>query len=156
MITTPTILALDASSTTIGYCVFDGAVFAFGEVALSGSDIADRCRQAHAHLNLLLHTMCAIDLIAIEAPGSMFKKALIPQCRVSGALMAAAALKGFLVVEVSPAQAKKALAGTGNADKLAMQQAAFRRFGVHGEHASDALGVALASVGMVTVERRAA
>src|SRR5262245_66060285 len=108
---TPTILALDASSTRIGYCIYDGGVFAFGELPLTGADIADRCRQAHAHLNLLLKTMCAIDCIAIEAPASQFKKALIPQCRVSGALMACAALAGLLVVEVTPQAAKIALAG---------------------------------------------
>lgn len=151
----PTILALDASSTMLGYCVYDGSVFAFGEIALSGADIADRCRQAHAALNLILHTMCAIDCIAIEAPASRFKKALIPQCRVSGALMACAALRGYLVVEVEPAKAKRALTGTGNADKQLMQLYARDR-GVEGEHASDALGVALSAVEMVTVERRAA
>lgn len=154
---TATILALDASSTVIGYCLYDGAVFAFGEIPLSGWDIAERCRQAHAALNLILATAPAsgIDVIAIESPASRFKKSLIPQCRVSGALMAAAALRGHLVVEVSPAGAKIALTGRGNAEKVDMQVAALR-YGVSGEHASDALGVALASVKMVTVEQRRA
>src|SRR5262245_4723941 len=150
--TTPTILALDASSTMLGYCLYDGSVFAFGEIALSGADIAERCRQAHTQLEALLRTMCAVDVIAIEAPASRFKKALIPQCRVSGALMACAALLGYLVVEVEPARAKRCLTGTGNADKALMQLYASDK-GVTGEHAADALGVALAAVGMITVER---
>lgn len=155
MTSQPCILGIDASSTSIGYCIFDGGVFAFGEIALSGHDIADRCRQAHAALTTLLNTMCAVDLLAIEAPASVFKKALIPQCRVSGALMACAALRGFLVVEVTPGQAKAALTGIGNASKELMQACA-AEYGVVGEHAADALGVALSAVEMVTVERQAA
>lgn len=155
--TTPTILALDASSTSIGFCLYDGRVRDHGEIVLRGADIADRCRQAYAALDHILVMCCerAIDCIAIEAPASVFKKALIPQCRVSGALMACAALRGFLVVEVTPTQAKRALTSTGNADKALMQCYA-RDYGVTGEHASDAVGVALAAVGMVKVERQAA
>jgi Holliday junction resolvasome RuvABC endonuclease subunit len=155
MNTTPTILALDASSTMLGYVVYDGSVFAFGEIALSGADIADRCRQAHISLDTLLKTMCAVDVIAIEAPVAFHAKAVIPQARVSGALLACAALRSYLVVEVTPNAAKKALAGQGNADKTAMQQAA-AEYGVTREHAADVLGVALAALGVVTVERRAA
>lgn len=156
MTVTPTILALDASSTQIGYCLYDGRVFAFGEIALSGTDIADRCRQAHAALNLVLINHPDVDLLAIEAPASRFKKSLIPQCRVSGALMACAALRGFLVVEVTPAAAKRALTGTGTASKELMQVFAAQRFWVTGEHAADALGVALSAVQVATVERQAA
>lgn len=83
------------------------------------------------------------------------KSTLIPQCRVSGALMCAAALKQLNVIEVSPSQAKKALTGLGNAKKLAMQAAALS-YGVTGEHAADALGVALASLGRVRVVEAAA
>jgi Holliday junction resolvasome RuvABC endonuclease subunit len=147
-----TILALDASSTTIGYCVYDGTVLDHGEIKLTGTDIADRCRQAHAALNLILSTAPDVDAIAIEAPASPHKKSLIPQCRVSGALMAAAALKGLMVVEVTPQAGKIALAGKGNASKDTMMARA-HAYGVAGEHASDALGVALAAVKMVKVER---
>ena len=146
----PTILALDASSTTIGWIIYDGAVRDHGEVQLRGSDIADRCRQAHAALNLILMTWPSVDVVAIEAPVMFRAKGLIPQCRVSGALMACAALKTLHVVEISPAQAKKALTGYGSASKVLMQVAA-RLCGVVGEHASDALGVAIAACGMVSV-----
>jgi Holliday junction resolvasome RuvABC endonuclease subunit len=152
---TATILALDASSTTIGYCVYwNEAVLDHGEIKLTGTDIAERCRQAHAALNLILSTAPDVDAIAIEAPASPHKKSLIPQCRVSGALMAAAALKGLMVVEVTPQAGKIALTGKGNADKAAMQARA-RAYGVTGEHEADALGVALVAVGMVEVEHAA-
>lgn len=153
----PTILALDASSTQIGFCLYDGAVLASGEIALKHADIAERCRLAYAHFNglLELYGFHGIDLVALEAPASPHKGALIPQCRVSGALMVAATLAGLLVVEVAPQHAKQALAGKGNASKLEMQAAAWERYGVRGEHASDALGVALGVRG-VSVERQAA
>lgn len=147
---TPTILGLDASSTTIGWCLYDGAVRDHGEVQLRGSDIADRCRQAHAALGLILANHPDVDVIAIEAPVAFRARGLIPQCRVSGALMACAALKTLHVIEISPAQAKKALAKRGDASKAAMQVCARAR-GVLGEHASDSLGVALAAIGMVSV-----
>jgi Holliday junction resolvasome RuvABC endonuclease subunit len=145
-----TILALDASSTSIGYVVYDGAVLDHGEIKLSGSDIADRCRQAHAALGLILANWPALDCIALESPVGRYVKALIPQARVSGALMACAALKRLHVVEVTPTQAKRALTSTGNADKALMRYEA-HRYGVRGEHASDALGVALAAIGCVEV-----
>jgi len=150
------ILALDASSTTIGYCFYDGAVLASGEIGLKHSDIAVRCRLAFAQFNGLLELYQLPDVIAIESPVARFGSAVIAQARVSGALLCAASLKQILVVEVAPQLAKKALAGRGNADKTAMMAAAWERYGVRGEHASDALGVALAAAKVVSVEREAA
>lgn len=148
---TPTILGLDASSTTIGWVIYDvDAARDCGEVRLTGADIAERCRQAHAALGLILANHPDVDVIAMESPVSRFAKAVIPQARVSGALMAAAALKGLHVVEVTPSEAKKALTDSGCAGKIQMQTEALR-YGVTGEHAADALGVALASVGRVAV-----
>jgi Holliday junction resolvasome RuvABC endonuclease subunit len=154
--TNATILALDASSTTIGFVIYaDDAARDCGEISLKGNDIADRCRQAHACLNLILHTHPDVDAVALESPVSRFAKAVIPQARVSGALMAAAMLNGINVVEVTPSQAKKALTGSGCAGKLQMQAEALR-YGVVGEHAADALGVALSAVGRVRVVEVAA
>lgn len=153
----PVILGLDASSTAIGWVVLDGTtVRDFGEVQLRHSDIAERCRLAWAALNTILE-LCERrglrpDLVALESPVARFAKAVIPQARVSGALMALCALQGLLVVEVTPGQGKRALAQHGDAGKVEMQDCA-RAWGVRGEHASDALGCALASVGRVEVVR---
>lgn len=146
----PTILALDASSTAIGWVIYDGTVLDHGEIALRGSDIADRCRQAHASLTHLLDTHPAVDCVALESPVMFRAKGLIPQARVSGALMACAALKTLHVVEIAPKEAKKALTKFGAASKELMQAEAFV-YGVRGEHASDALGVALAAAERVQV-----
>ncbi len=148
---TVTILGLDASSTAIGWVVYDGAVLAHGQLLLTGADIADRCRQAHAGLNLILSNYPYIDAIAIESPVAAFAKALIPQARVSGALLAVASLKGILTCEVTPSAAKAILVGSGTASKTLMQAAA-EQYGVSGEHAADALGVALAALGRVRKE----
>jgi hypothetical protein len=50
----PTILALDASSTMIGYVVYAGRVLAHGEHKLAGGDIATRCQTAYDILVLLI------------------------------------------------------------------------------------------------------
>lgn len=150
-----TILALDASSTAIGWVVWCGSARDHGTIVLKGSDIADRCRQAFAHIGGLIESHPDLDCVAIESPVARFAKAVIPQARVSGAILARAALFDKPVVEVTPGQAKRALCGRGDAEKIDMQVAALR-YGVSGEHASDALGVALSAVGMVKLERQAA
>lgn len=144
------ILALDASSTNIGWVLYAGQVLAHDEHKLQGDDIAVRCQTAYDILVLLLDRFPQIDCLAIEAPASRHKKGLIPQCRVSGALMACAAQRWKHVIEVTPTRAKFALSGKGNASKDTMMARA-RAYGVAGEHASDALGVAIAAARMVEV-----
>lgn len=144
----PTILALDASSTTLGFCLYAGHVLAFGEHTLSGS-IEQRCACAYNALWNLLHDCPQIDALAIESPVLRFASC-IPQIRVSGALMALAGQRGILVVEVSPTAAKYALAGIGGASKCTMQARA-SAYGVIGEHSSDALGVALSAARQIKV-----
>lgn len=148
--TTPVMLSLDLSSTTIGWIVYADAVRDQGTVKLTGSDIADRCRQAFAAVGLMIETHPDIDCVAIESPVARFAKALIPQARVSGAVLARVALFGLHTIEVTPGQAKKALTPSGKASKGDMQAAA-ATYGVTGEHASDALGIALFAIGRVEV-----
>lgn len=146
----PVILALDASSTMIGYVVYSSAVLAHGEHKLQGADIAPRCQTAYELIDSLLARYVAIDCIAIESPVARFAGAVIPQARVSGAILALAALRWKHVIEVTPAAAKLALSGKGNCSKDTMMARA-NAYGVVGEHASDALGVALAAMKRVEV-----
>lgn len=159
---TPRILGLDASSTTIGYVVLEGrTATASGNVLLPEGLISVRCLHAQRVVFALLdrHTP---DAVAIESPVvKRFKgkqgqrvdtaSAVIPQARVSGAILAVVAARGLVWQEVAPASGKKALAGHGAADKAMMETFA-RAYGVTGEHAADALGVALAIAEAVTVE----
>lgn len=145
------ILALDLSSTTIGWVILDGPIVRDqGTVKLTGADIANRCRQAFAAVGLMIETHPDVDCVAIESPVARFAKAVIPQARVSGAVLARAALFGLHAIEVTPSQAKRRLTGAGDADKAMMQRAA-ACYGVSGEHASDALGVALHAIERIKV-----
>jgi Holliday junction resolvasome RuvABC endonuclease subunit len=138
-----TILALDLSSTALGWVILDGTIVrASGEVTLRGDGIASRCRAAFHSVELLVEVNRDIDCVAIESPVWRFAKATIPQCHVQGAVLARAALFGLHVIEVTPSQAKRRLSGQGNGTKEEMQRAA-ACYGVAGEHASDALGVGL-------------
>lgn len=170
----PKILALDISSTFLGWCYLHPAQRPLARSIVLGAklDIADRCAKAQAEVALLLAACDDIDCVAIEAPVFAHASAIIAQCRVAGAVLAEVRAHGLTWCEVSPASAKRALADAGNADKKQMLTAAAAHFGhdplfleiecrrglwaawmndrlIYDEHAADALGVALASGGKV-------
>lgn len=145
----PTILALDASSTMLGWVLYHGAVLDHGEHKLTGT-VEQRCAAAYNALWNMLHDYPATDCIAVEAPVARYASAVIAQSRVAGAILTLAGQRNIPLVEVSPAAAKRALTGIGNASKDTMQSRA-RAYGVVGEHASDALGVCLAALKLVSV-----
>lgn len=142
------VLGIDCSSTTIGWCVYDGQVRDAGTLKLTGSDIAERCRQARAGVGLVLLNHPDVDAVAIESPVARFAKAVIPQARVSGAILGLIAER-YTWVEVTPSEAKRALAGRGDASKADMMTAA----SLDDEHAADACGVARAALKHVQVLR---
>jgi len=121
-----TVLGLDCSSTTIGWCVHDGQVRDAGTLRLTGSDIAERCRQARAGVYLILLNHPDVD-----------------------AVLALLAEKQIAWCEVTPSEAKHAATGRGNASKADMMTAA----GLDDEHAADAVGVAKAALKHVQVLR---
>lgn len=134
----------------IGWVLYVGAVLEHGEHKLGGADIATRCQTAYDILALLLDRFPAVDCIAIESPVARFGGAVIPQARVSGALLMLSVQRNVPWMEITPAAAKFALSGRGNASKEAMQFRAHEH-GVEGEHAADALGIALAACPQVEV-----
>lgn len=144
-----TVLGLDCSSTTIGWCIYDGQIRDAGTLKLTGKDIAERCRQARAGVYLVLLNHPDVDAAAIESPVGRFAKALIPQARVSGAVLGLLAEKQIAYVEVAPTEAKRAATGRGDASKADMCSAA----GLDDEHAADAVGVAKAALKHVQVLR---
>jgi len=143
------ILALDISSTNLGFVLYHGAVLDYGEHPLAG-DIAERCRRAYNVFHTLLDRYPQVDVLAVEAPVARFASAVIAQSRVAGAILALAGQRNIPLVEVSPAAAKRALTGIGTATKYSMMLEA-QGYGVSGEHAADALGVALSAAGKVEV-----
>lgn len=145
---TPYILGLDISSVNIGMVLYHGKVLDYAEWTLTGT-IAERCRLAYNRFYTCLERYPHIDCLAIESPVLRFA-GCIPQIRVSGAILTLAGQRGLLHVEVSPTAAKFALAGIGKCSKDTMMARA-SAYGVTGEHASDALGVALASLKQIQV-----
>ena len=146
------ILALDMSSTTIGLC-YDGTEFE--TIALRG-DIAKRCELAARLIIGWIVIWEDIDLIVIESPVGRFTKAVIPQARVSGAVLSELSRRQLAWAELAPQEGKKALTGKGNADKQAMVLAACQQTGqLLNEHQADAYGLYLAGL-RLKVESRAA
>ncbi len=142
MTTDLTILGLDISSTHIGLVLLAGDKRLDRQTwRHSGGDIAMRCLLARDCVAAYLDQQADVDLVAIEAPVAKYANALIPQARVSGAVLAVVAARGLLWVGIAPAQAKQALIGKGSASKQEMCAAA----GLSCEHQSDALGLALAA-----------
>ncbi len=172
----PNILALDISSTAIGWCYLqdDRAPLAKSIALGSKADIAARCAKAQAEVALLLAACGSVDCVAIEAPVAQHASSVIAQCRVAGAVLAELSAHTLAWCEVAPSVAKRALTGRGDAKKLQMLQAAAAHFNhdplflefaerrgvwaawmndycVYDEHAADALGLALAAAPKVQV-----
>lgn len=157
------ILGLDMSSTCIGWCLADGSDY--GHIDLRG-DIAARCAAAERSVAALLDRH-APALVVIESPVARFAKAVIPQARVSGAVLAVFARREALWAEVAPSEAKRALCDDGAATKREMVAEAARRLGLCGEPVvskgkwglrggltedeADALGLALCGLTMAVV-----
>jgi Holliday junction resolvasome RuvABC endonuclease subunit len=128
------ILALDMSSTKIGVC-YDGVQFRTSTLV---GDVAQRCEGAQYAIEHCLRAYPDIDLVVIESPVGRFAKALIPQARVSGVVLAELSRRNLAWTEISPAQAKKALTGKGTATKPQMIAAAPAGCD---EHQADAYGL---------------
>lgn len=122
------ILGLDMSSTCIGYATADGEHR--GHVDLKG-DIAARCRDGAALVTTLLDTLRPA-LVVIESPVARFAKAVIPQARVSGAVLAVFADNSTLWTEVTPQAGKMALCGDAGATKQEMVEAGRRALKLSG------------------------
>lgn len=136
------LLALDASSTTIGWAIIcDGRPVAAGSVLLKG-EIAARCAAAEQVL-LRLATKHQPNALAVEAPAySADPLAMIAQQRVMGVLLLTAYKLRCSVTEVVPTHAKKVFTGNGRAEKADVIAVAQRWSGIAcDEHAADALAI---------------
>lgn len=124
-----TILGLDMSSTCIGHAlIVDGRIEFWGHKDLTG-EIGARCADAAEHIGGLLDRY-EPALIVIESPVARFAKAVIPQARVSGAVLAEFARRAALWQEVTPQAGKAMLAGDLSASKEQMIDSACMRLGL--------------------------
>jgi len=144
------IIGFDLSTTHIGWCcVTDGVHTAHGETALRG-EFSERMMQAHEVLERLCDDPACNTRMAIETPfvGKNAKTSL--QLGLMRGLAWAVSMRHFgaVPIEITPAEAKLALTGTGKASKSDMMAFARLQTGIYmPEHAADAFGVALAAWG---------
>ncbi len=146
------LLALDASTTHIGWAYLDGdRLLRSGEITLRG-DPAERLRVAA----WWLIGRDRADVVALEEPfvGRNGHTAM-QLARMTGALAGAITVAWKVpVVWVGPTEAKLAATGDGRADKRAVRKMIQAQFpnAYPGEHACDAVGVALAAAGKIKLE----
>lgn len=156
------LLALDISSTNIGVVVWDmirDTVFDSLTTKLKG-DLPTRLYEgSKTFVALIDEYLGGHDVIAFEDAAHHAKPlALIAQQRMVGCLFAAIERCGVVVktIGIPPSAAKKALSGSGRADKTQMIAcaSAYMPNSDYTEHEADALGVALAA--LVTLKMRVA
>jgi len=164
-------IAIDGSSTTLGWVLAEDGKRRFSGTYKLRGDIEERIQRAYL-FTLGLLKQWSPDVLITEAPAGNFKKGLIPQVRVNGVIILACRQEGVLWCEVTPSQAKKALTGGGKAEKQDMLCAAAYHLGYNGaelvyvqrsgiwraididqsclfdEHEADAVGVMLAGVSL--------
>lgn len=140
-------LAIDASSTMIGWCVLDrDTPIAHGTIKLPArADIGQRALAACNGISDIL-SRYALSYLAYEGPAyKTTPLALIAQQRVMGAILMHMAMAHVAVAEIPPTTAKKALTGSGRADKRLMLTFARQALPGCDEHAADAYAVGLAA-----------
>lgn len=142
-------LSLDASSTSIGYVVWDDdEVRTHGTARLNTGkardDLGLRLTRAADAIDTWLAEFCPEQVACEGAAHHAQPLALLAQAEVRGVLRLACRRVGLVLLDVPPATAKKALTGRGNADKAQMEEhARCYLVGAFDEHAADAVGVGL-------------
>ncbi len=170
-----TILGLDISSSSIGWCFYDGSDAQSGTINLKADQIAQKLALAELAIDDLVRRLRP-STAAIEGGVFSFASAIIPQQRVAGVVLLTLHKAGLIYQEITPTAAKKALTDKGKASKEEMIDAArchlttslnwhiVKRKGtfccvdardgsvLFDEHAADALAVALAAYERFEVE----
>ena len=116
------ILAIDPGTRVLGYCVLDGD--SRSQEFVAGGDIKVARENKQLGLLSILESILELvrdyspDILVVESPFyGKNVKTLIRLGEARGAIIIAATLTGLDVSEVSPAEAKLALTGNGNATK---------------------------------------
>jgi crossover junction endodeoxyribonuclease RuvC len=149
-----TILGLDASTTHVGWALWDTvtAMCRSDEMTLTG-DLSHRLALACALVRelILRHQPTRI---AIEQPFvGRFPGAAMKLGKMHGAIWAVCDRDGYELLDISPAEAKLAATGRGNAAKDQVQAMIRAQVGRDvGEHEADAIGVALAAAGKLKMQ----
>ena len=122
-------IALDASSTTIGWALGEDGQRRFSGTQKLKGELEARIEQAYQFTLDLIDTWSGATVLVTEAPGGKFLKGVLPQVRVNGVIILACRKKGVTWGEVSSTEAKLALTGSGKAKKPDVIAAAAPRLG---------------------------
>lgn len=147
------ILGIDPGLTTTGFggirCIHAApSLITCGAIKTSPREhVSRRLFQIHTDINSIIHALRP-DLIAVENAFSLvrYPKAGILLGGVLGIIYLSVFNHNVAMVELTPREVKKALAGYGGAGKLQVKSAIERALQVkhiQSAHASDALAVAL-------------
>lgn len=147
------VLGIDPGLTRCGFAALRASgrvveVVAMGILATSkGDDVAQRLATLHTDFTALLDeiapTTVAVERIFFQSNVST----AMSVAQASGVVLALASSRGLPVAQYSPSQVKSAVAGSGSADKLAVQKMVQRRLGLSAlpepADAADAAAIAL-------------
>ena len=150
------ILGVDPGLTRCGFAALHARGAAIDVVAMgvltspSDMDLAERLAMLHGDFESLLNEVrphaVAVERVFFQSNVST----AMSVAQASGVVLALAASRGIPVVQYSPSQVKSAVAGSGNADKLAVQKMVQRRLSLSSlpepADAADAAAIALCHI----------
>lgn len=165
----PVVIGVDPSLTACGLALLEFGESPIARIVRTGPADGDDPARIATMLDALDELIAGIEgetplAVAIETqfgawgdtPAQIRARAAAAGriAALRGAVTAWAQRLGARVVEVSPAEAKRALVGHGQAAKGQMVAAVRARYGLHvGQDAADAIGIALAAQGQLAHER---
>lgn len=160
------VLGVDPGLTRCGFAALGSRgssidVLAMGVLTSpSDMDVAERLATLHADFESLLNDVrpsaVAVERVFFQSNVST----AMSVAQASGVVLALAASRGIPVVQYSPSQVKSAVAGSGTADKLAVQKMVQRRLSLSSlpepADAADAAAIALCHLAAAPLAMRVA
>lgn len=150
------ILAIDPATYRVGYAIMDSdrmTRVTSGSWRMADVDRDSRLAGLWDHLSRI-GSLYKFEVVAVE-DGYMkvMSKAMLMMAEARGVVKAFAASCGAKILSIAPSTAKKAMTGSGKADKGYVMSLACQRFGVNEcsitEDEADALAIGVAACGRV-------
>lgn len=147
------VVGIDPGLTRCGFAALEDGANGISVVAMgvmtspSDMDVAERLASLHHDISELLDEttprVVAVEKVFFQSNA----RTAMSVAQASGVVLALASSRGILVVQYSPSQVKSSVAGSGTADKDAIQRMVQRRLGLSSlpqpADAADAAAIAL-------------
>ena len=147
------VLGIDPGLTRCGFAALEEAVGGISVMAMgvmtspSDMDVAERLASLHHDISALLDETQPIAVAVEKVFFQSNPRTAMSVAQASGVVLALASSRGIPVAQYSPSQVKSSVAGSGTADKLAVQKMVQRRLGLSSlpqpADAADAAAIAL-------------